>query len=140
MMVSAILLASCGRITFYSHLVGDANCNSNPTIAREWLSPDGKHKVVDSRFDCPGWYAGKLEITNPTNGTKALVLDYRPSEQVRPAKWPEMKVEWKSTNEVWVTYPARQDTTCINKAGDVAVHCLDGSIMGSEKSRTQPGT
>lgn len=129
-----ILLPSC-RL-----MIGNAeNCNSNPTVAHEWSSPDGKRKLVESRFDCPGWYALKLEITSP-DGTKALALDDRPVDQVRPAQWPDLKVDWKSPTEVWVTYPARQDTTCISKAGDVTVHCLDGSIAGPATVGTQPGT
>lgn len=128
LIVSATLLVSCGRVSFYSHVAGgDENCNMNPIVAREWPSPDGKRKIIESHFDCPGWYALKLEVTN-SDGTKALALDDRPVDQVRPTKWPELKVDWKSVDEVWVTYPPRQDTTCISKAGDVNVHCLDAGV------------
>jgi hypothetical protein len=124
--LGAMSLTSCLASCHLSSAEAD-NCNSNPTIAREWPSPDGKRKVVESRFDCPGWYALKLEINN-ADGTKALMLDDRPVDQVRPAKWPDFKVDWKSPEEVWVTYPPRQDTTCISSAGGVQVHCLDAAV------------
>lgn len=122
LIVCVMLLTSCKL------MVGNAEtCNSNPTIAHEWPSPDGKRKVIESRFDCPGWYAANLDITSP-DGSKSRAMDDRPVDQVRPAKWPELKVDWKSANEVWITYPARQDTTCMSKAGEVTVHCLDAAV------------
>ncbi len=122
---SAAVLTSCTGCMFF--VPGASDCNSNPSLAREWPSPDGKRKAVEQHFDCPGWYALKIEITNP-DGTKAAAFDDRPSDQVRPTRWPELKVEWKSNQELWITYPPRQDTTCISKAGEVQVHCLDAAV------------
>lgn len=104
------------------------DCNMNPTLAREWPSPDGKRKALEQHFDCPGWYALKIEITN-SDKTKAVVFDDRPIDQVRPSRWPDLKVEWKSNQELWITYPPRQDTTCISSAGGVNVHCVDAAVM-----------
>ena len=120
-----MLLPSCNGF------IGEASittCNSNPTLAREWPSPDGKRKAVEQHFDCPGWYALKIEITNPDK-TKAIAFDDRPVDQVRPARWPDLKVEWKSDHELWITYPSRQDTTCTSDAGGLTVHCLDAAVQ-----------
>ncbi len=123
---SAAELTSCTG--GYSYSAGDPeDCNMNPTVAHEWPSPDGKRKAVEQHFDCPGWYALKIEITNP-DGTKAGAFDDRPVDQVRPARWPDLKVEWKSDHELWITYPPRQDTTCGTNAGAIQVHCLDGAV------------
>lgn len=123
---SAALLTSCTGC--YSYSAGDPeNCNMNPSLAREWPSPDGKRKAVEEHFDCPGWYALKIEITNQ-DGTKAAAFDDRPVDQVRPTRWPDLKVEWKSDHELWITYPPRQDTTCTSNAGGVTVHCLDATV------------
>ena len=101
---------------------------ANPTLAREWPSPDGKRKALEQHFDCPGWYALKIEITN-SDKTKAVVFDDRPIDQVRPSRWPDLKVEWKSNQELWITDPPRQDTTGISSAVGVNVHCVDGAVM-----------
>ena len=124
---STTALTSCTACHYYSAVEGAENCNMNPSLAREWPSPDGTRKAVEQHFDCPGWYALKVEITNPDQ-TKAVIFDDRPVDQVRPARWPELKVEWKSDRELWITYPPRQDTTCTSNAAGVAVHCIDGAV------------
>ena len=121
--LNTTVLTSCRQVYF----AAGGDCNMNPSLAREWPSPDGKRKAVEQHFDCPGWYALKIEITSP-NGTKAAAFDDRPVDQVRPTRWPDLKVEWKSDRELWITYPPRQDTTCISKAGEVEVHCLDAAV------------
>ena len=106
---------------------GAENCNSNPAVAYEWISPDGRNKAVEARFVCPGWYAGEVRIVD-AKATKSTAFTFRPVDQVRPEVWPELKVEWKSVRELWITYPGRQDTTCISSAGGVEVHCLDSAV------------
>ncbi len=120
------LLPSCRRVRFYS--AGAANCNSNPTIAREWPAPDGKWKLVEPRFDCPGWYALNLDVRND-DGTKATAFTARPVAQTRPPVWPDLKAEWKSDRVLWITYPAGQDTTCISTAAGLQVHCIDATVL-----------
>src|SRR4051812_39398869 len=86
--------------------VARPGCNSSPRIAHEWPSPDGKTKAVENRFDCPGWYAMTIDIVGADNQTKTTAFNDRPVAQARPAVWPDLKVEWKSDRELWVTYPA----------------------------------
>lgn len=125
---TAALLDSCASCTFYSHNASDSeNCNMNPSLAHEWPSLDGKRKLVEERFVCPGWYSLNLDVHN-ADSTKAIVFTARPAAQTRPPVWPELKVEWKSDRELWITYPAGQDTTCISNAGDVIVHCIDAAV------------
>jgi hypothetical protein len=123
---SATVLTSCASCGFHS--VHAENCNSNPTVAREWPSPDGKIKAVENRFDCPGWYSLTIDIIDADGRTKTTGFTDRPSEQVRPNVWPDLKVEWKSDRELWITYPAVQDTTCISTAAGLQVHCIDGTV------------
>lgn len=107
----------------------DMECNQHPALARRWPSPDGRLRAVEYRTNCPGWYAAEVQIV-AADGTKPTAFTVRPTDQVRPAVWPELKVEWKSDRELWITYPGRQDTTCISSVGGVTVHCLDGSLSG----------
>jgi hypothetical protein len=127
LITTTTMLPSCSNL-FVGVGTEVANCNMNPSLAHEWPSPDGERKAVEQHFDCPGWYALKIEITNPDK-TKAVAFDDRPVDQVRPARWPDLKVEWKSKTELWITYPPRQDTSCISNAGGVQVHCLDAAVM-----------
>lgn len=120
---TATVPTSCKRVYF----VAGGDCNMNPALAHQWPSPNGKFNAVEQHFDCPGWYALKIEITNP-DGTKAALFDDRPAAQTRPPVWPDLKVEWKSDHELWVTYPPRQDTTCTSTA-EVTVHCVDGTVL-----------
>ena len=124
--ISAALLASCTGCRYF---VGAAeNCNSHPTIAHEWLSPDGKLKAVENRTTCPGWYALTNDIVSSDGTTKTPAFMDRPVSQVRPEAWPNFKVDWKSDRELWITYPAGQDTTCISTAAGLQVHCVDGTV------------
>lgn len=99
----------------------------NPKIARQWASPNGRVKAMEARFVCPGWYAGEVRIAG-ADGTNSTAFTFRPVDQVRPEVWPELNVEWKSARELWITYPGRQDTTCISSAGGITVHCLDEAL------------
>lgn len=126
--IIASLLTSCNGFVGEWSVRDPESCNMNSTVAHKWPSPDGKLKAFESRFDCPGWYALKIEITKP-DGTKAVALDDRPVDQLRPNRWPDLKVEWRSDRELWITYPARQDTICISEAAGVTVHCVDGTVL-----------
>ena len=126
MTLCAAMLTSCNRHP--EALVTAENCNSDPTVAREFPSPSGKLKAVERHFDCPGWYASIIEISSVEGTIKAIALNDRPVAQKRPAVWPDLKVEWKSDDELWVTYPAGQDTTCTSTAAGLRVHCIDGTV------------
>jgi hypothetical protein len=115
-----VLQASCGESGF------DMECNMHPTAARQWASPDGQRTAIEYRSVCPGWYA--LEIALADREGKHTAFDDRPAAQVRPPLWPDLKVEWKSNQEMWITYGAGQDTTCMSKAAGVEVHCLDAAL------------
>ena len=126
MAMVVIASTSCGRVSFYSHVADD--CNQRPTSAREWPSPDGKLKAVENHFDCPGWYSLTIDIVGADGKTKTTAFSDRPSHQVRPAVWPDLKAEWKSDRELWITYPADQGTTCVSTAAGLQVHCIDGTV------------
>jgi hypothetical protein len=117
---------SCGKVSFYSH--GANSCNMNPSVAHEWRSPDGRLRVVENRYDCPGWYSLNIDIIAADGLTKTTTFTDRPSKQSRPNAWPDLKLEWKSDRELWITYPAGQDTTCISAGAGLQVHCIDGTV------------
>lgn len=102
------------------------DCNMHPTSAREWPSPDGSRKAVEYRTVCPGWYALTIDIPGPAGRQTAFTA--RPVAQRRPPEWPQLNLEWKAANELWITYPGGQDTTCISRAAGLKVHCLDAAI------------
>ncbi len=129
--LSTTVLTSCGRVSFYSHVADPENCNMNPTLAREWPSPDGSRKAVEQHFDCPGWYSLEIDLIGSDGRTKTTAFTDRPVDQVRPNRWPDLRVEWKSEHELWITYPPRQDTVCASNAGGVTVHCLDRAVRKS---------
>ena len=116
-LASMVVLLSCNESGV------DLDCNLHPTAARQWTSPDGHLTATEFRTVCPGWYA--LEISIPDREGKHTAFTDRPAAQTRPPLWPDLKVEWKSNQEMWISYGAGQDTTCIGKAGGVEVHCLD---------------
>jgi hypothetical protein len=119
------LLTSCSTHTF----VVAQNCNSSPALAREFPSPSGKLNAVERHFDCPGWYTSIIDISSAEGTIKAVAFNDRPVAQKRPPQWPELKIEWKSDQELWVTYPGGQDTTCTSTAAGVNVHCIDGTVL-----------
>lgn len=114
------VVLSCGKSGL------DMNCNMHPTSARQWASPDGSRTATEYRTVCPGWYALTIDI--PDRDGKHTAFTDRPNAQVRPPLWPDLKVEWKSSREMWITYGAGQDTTCISSAAGVEVHCLDAVL------------
>ncbi len=127
LITGTILLTSCTGC--YSYSAGDPeNCNMNPSVAHQWPSSDGKMKAVENRFDCPGWYSLEIDIIGSDGRTKTTAFTDRPVDQVRPNRWPDLKIEWKSDHELWITYPQRQDTTCTSEAAGVQVHCLDQAV------------
>jgi hypothetical protein len=126
--MGATVLGSCGRVFFYSNIAGAESCNSKPIVAHEWPSPDGKTKAVENRFDCPGWYSLRIDIIGSDGRTKTTAFSDRPSKQSRPNVWPDLQLGWKSDRELWITYPAGQDTTCISTAAELQVHCIDGTV------------
>jgi len=105
-----------------------ANCKDEKT--REIPSPDGKLKAVEYHSTCdegPKPHHTTIEIAGPDGNNPATAMFATPQAQQPPA-WPELKIDWKSEKELWITYPADVDVTCVSSPPGVAVHCLDGSI------------
>jgi hypothetical protein len=125
----------CTRLLLMAPLVVTISCLGNmdgkceEKSVREVPSPSGILKAVEYHTTCEGWYTGTIEIAKPDNSNRATAMHARPVSQARPPVWPELKVEWKSDKELWITYPPGVDTTCVSSPPGVAVHCLDASIV-----------
>jgi hypothetical protein len=97
------------------------------TVAHTASSPDGQMQAIESRQTCGNWYYSTVEVSG--NGLdKATAFHGQPVNNPKPPVWPELKVEWKSARELWVTYPKDLYSTCVGSIeGKVEVHCIDGS-------------
>ena len=120
--VPTVLLASC---TWLGLGVED---KCAVTVVHSVDSPDGRLQAIESRQTCGNWYHSTVEVSGE-GLNKATAFHGQPVDNPRPPVWPELKVEWKSARELWVTYPKDLYTTCVGSIeGRVAVHCIDGSV------------
>src|SRR5690242_6533469 len=104
----------------------DVKCDSKDV--REYPSPDGRRKAVEIHSTCEGnTYHSTIEIAEGRD--RATAMHASPHTYPQPVSWPELKVEWKSATELWITYPAGVDAQCISSPPGVGVHCLDASIV-----------
>lgn len=104
----------------------DPKCDEKSV--REFPSPDGRRKAVEVHSTCEGgFYHSTIEIADVRD--RATAMHASPSKNVQPPVWPELKVEWKSATELWITYPADVDAQCISSPRGTEVHCLDASIV-----------
>ena len=118
----AVLLASC---TWLGLGVED---KCEVSVVRTVASPDGKLQAIESRQTCGNWYHSTVEVSGE-GLDKATAFHGQPVGNPKPPVWPELKVEWKSARELWVTYPKGLYTTCVGTIeGQVEVHCVDGSV------------
>ena len=121
LLVFASFLVSC------SLLPGPMDPKCDNKTVREFPSPDGRRKAVEIHATCEGgFYNSAVEIVEGKD--RATAMGATPTKNVQPPAWPDLKVEWKSATELWVTYPAGVTAQCISSPPGVAVHCLDGSI------------
>ena len=122
-----LLLASCVMLSSCSLLPGPMDVKCNSRDMRDFPSPDGRRRAVEVRSVCEGnTYHATIEIADGKD--RATAMHASPHNYPQPAVWPDLKVEWKAANELWITYPAGIDAQCISSPPGVAVHCLDGSI------------
>ena len=96
---------------------------------REITAPGGKVKAIEYHSTCEGpVYVATIEVADASGSGRATAMHARMVSRATPPVWPELKVEWKSDKELWITYPSGVDTTCVSSPPGVAVHCLDASI------------
>jgi hypothetical protein len=121
LLVCSAVLLSC------SLLPGPMDVKCDSKDVREFASPDGRRKAVEIHSTCEGnTYHSTIEIA--AGRDRATAMHASPHQYPQPPSWPDLKVEWKSPTELWITYPANVDAQCISSPANVAVHCLDGSI------------
>jgi hypothetical protein len=105
----------------------DAKCDEHQV--RDIAAPGGKVKAVERHSVCEGnAYVATIEIAGTSGSDRATAMHAQLVARTAPPAWPELKVEWKSDKELWITYPAGVDVTCVSSPPGVAVHCLDASI------------
>lgn len=108
----------------------DGKCDQK--FVRDIPAPGGKVKAVEYHSVCesPTTYVATIEIADGAVGNgRATVMHAQLVARTSPPVWPELKVDWKSDKELWITYPAGVNVTCVSSPPGVAVHCLDASIM-----------
>ncbi len=113
-----------------SLLPGPMAPNCKDERIRDYPSPDGKRKVIEYHSTCdegPQPHHTMIEVADADGKNRASAMFATPHDQQKVV-WPELKIEWRSPAELWVTYPAATDAQCISSPAGVAVHCLDGSI------------
>lgn len=106
----------------------DPKCDQK--LVREFPSPDAKRKAVEYHSTCEdNTTHSTIEIADTDGRNSATAMHANAAIRVQPLVWPELKVEWKSDNELWVAYPAGVNVQCISSPREVAVHCVDASIV-----------
>ena len=127
------LVSSAALISCY-WLPGPMQPNCSDKSVREVPSPDGKRKAIEYHSTCdegPKQHHTMVEIADANGSNRATAMFATPQTQ-QPPDWPELKIEWKSVAELWITYPDGIDAQCIsspaNNGVQVAVHCVDASI------------
>lgn len=126
-LVMFLLLLCSATLVSCSWMPGPMDVKCESKDVREFPSPDGKRKAIEIHSTCEGGtYHSTIEIADGTD--RATAMHASPSRYPQPPAWPDLKVEWKSASELWITYPAQTDAQCISSPPGIAVHCLDGSI------------
>ena len=128
-LVLLITLCSSGLLSC-SWLPGSMAPSCKDEKTREFPSPDGRRKAIEYHSTCdegPKPHHTAIEIADADGANRASAMFATPQLQ-QPPSWPDLRVEWKSAGELWITYPANVDAQCISSPPGVAVHCLDGSI------------
>ena len=118
----SFLLAACSLIP------GPMDIKCERKWVRDFAAPDGKRKAVEYHSVCEGgFYHSTIEVADGDGRNAATAMHANLSGRVQ--SFPELKVEWKSGNEVWIKYPENVDAQCISSPPGVAVHCVDASIV-----------
>ena len=97
---------------------------------RDIAAPGGKIKAVELHSACEGnVYVATIDIAGADGNRRAAAMHAQLVARTSPPAWPDLKLEWKSEKELWITYPPGVDVTCVSNPPGVTVHCLDASIM-----------
>jgi len=106
----------------------DAKCDEKQI--REIPAPGGRVKAVEYHRVCEGKvYVASINVAGGAAGDRSTAMHAQLMSPATPPVWPDLKVEWKSDKELWITYPPGVDITCVSSPPGVAVHCLDASIV-----------
>jgi hypothetical protein len=123
-----LLVAPILALTSCAFMGGmDAKCDEKQI--REIPAPSGTVKAVELHSVCDGnVYVATINVAGGAAGGRSTAMHAQSVNRASPPVWPNLKVEWKSDKELWITYPAGVDVTCVSSPPGVAVHCLDASI------------
>ncbi len=117
----------CAFATSCDWMPGPMDPKCDEKTVREFPSPDGRRRAVEIHSTCEGgWYHSTIEIADGND--RATAMHASPTTRVDPPLWPELKVEWKSADELWVTYPAGTNVHCVSSPPGATVHCIDGAL------------
>lgn len=125
---AALLIALAAVSTSCSWLPGPMDVKCEEHRIREYPAPDGKLKAVEYHNVCEdGQYVATVELSGG-QADRATAMHASLPRTTQAPVWPELKYDWKSKDELWVTYPAGVDVTCIANPPGATVHCIDGTI------------
>ena len=124
---AALLIVLAAASTSCQWLPGPMDVKCEDHRIREYPAPDGMLKAVEIHSVCEdGQYVVSVELSGrDADRATAMHANLRAAQ---PPVWPELKYDWKSNSELWVTYPAGVDVTCIANPPGATVHCIDGTI------------
>lgn len=120
-------IALCAIAVSCDLLPGPMDPKCDEKTIREFPSPDGRRKALEIHSTCEGgMYHSTIEIADAKD--RATAMHASATSRVAPPVWPELKVEWKSDTELWVTYASGVNVQCVSSPPGVTVHCLDGAL------------
>lgn len=106
----------------------DVKCDEHQV--RDIPAPGAKIKAVELHSVCErNVYVATIDVAGADGNRRATAMHAQLVARTPPPAWPDLKLDWKSEKELWITYPPGVDVTCVSNPPGVTVHCLDASIM-----------
>src|SRR4051812_26183 len=81
----------------------DGKCDEK--YVREFPAPGGKLKAVEYHSVCEGnVFVATVNVAGGAAGARAPAMHAQLVSHAVPPAWPELKIDWKSDRELWITY------------------------------------